>query len=64
MRKRKPKEIEIIYHYVGDDSPEKKKEAEKKVDELFDYLFDQTFKYMREKKQKEQQLASTQPKGK
>lgn len=36
---RKPKEIKIHYHYVGDDSPEEKAEAEQRLDEIFDDIF-------------------------
>lgn len=54
MRKRKPKEIKITYHYVGDDSPEQKVEAEKRVNEVFDMIFDEAWKSLREKRKKEQ----------
>ena len=47
---RKPKEIKITYKYVGDESPEKKAEAEKRVDEVFDMIFDEAFKRIKEKK--------------
>lgn len=36
---RKVKAIQIQYHYVGDDSPEAKKESERIVDEVFDKIF-------------------------
>jgi hypothetical protein len=51
MSKRKPKNIKLIYHYIGDDSPEEKAEAERNVDHVFDMIFDQILKNSREKKQ-------------
>lgn len=51
MRKVKP--IKITYKYVGDESPEKKKEAEKALDEVFDKLFDQAYRNLKEKKRLE-----------
>jgi len=49
MRKLKP--IEIKYHYVGDDSPEAKKESERIVDEFFDKLFSKIIQEAKRKKQ-------------
>ena len=49
MRKVKP--IEIKYHYVGDDSPEAKKESERIVDEFFDKLFSKIIQEAKRKKQ-------------
>ena len=45
---KRPRKIEIKYKHVGDESPEKKKEAEKTVNEFFDGMFDK----MLEDKQK------------
>lgn len=54
MRKSKPKEIKINYHYVGDDGPEQKAEAEKRLEEVFDSIFRDVLKKRREKKAKAQ----------
>lgn len=43
----KPK---IIYKYVGDESPEKKQEAEKIMEKFYFSLFDEAAKRLREKK--------------
>jgi len=37
---RKPREPKIVFKYVGDESPEKKKESEKTLEIVYNRLFD------------------------
>lgn len=49
LKMKRPKEIKIAYKYVGDESPEKKKEA---VDEFFDMIFDKMLEDKRKNREK------------
>jgi len=50
MRKVKP--IKITYKYVGNESPEKKKESEEALERVFDRIFDKALKNLKERKSK------------
>ncbi len=51
MRKVKP--IQIQYHYVGDDSPEAKKESEKILEQVYDKIFTKIIQEEKVRRQKE-----------
>jgi hypothetical protein len=50
IKMRKVVKPKIIYKYVGDESPEKKQEAEKIMEKFYFSLFDEAAKRLREKK--------------